>query len=276
MDVSWPAGERGRTYARGQHDRCAPRRTRVPRLTAARRTAAPPARRSDAARTLPARLGRLRRAPLLLGLLARLGGGGVVLDAALLIRWVLQDEGAQLVRHVGHAAVAARLAVEHDVVLAVHLHRRLRQRAARAQHELLDELVHQILKDARVVRAVHRARADLGVVLRDGAELDGAVLGEVLGRPLEGARHVARVHDHRLDAVAAALNLTDDAGHLRPRQAAWAHRPSGGGARVGGEARMARRRARRTAWARRAVASSARARRREPQAGPARLAARTL
>jgi hypothetical protein len=120
------------------------------------------------------------------------------------------------VRRVGERAVAAGFAVKDDVVLLVDLHRRLRKLALGADHELLDELVHKVLEHVGVVCAVHRARADLLVVLGDGAELDGAILGKVLGRSLERARHVARVDDHRLDPVPTTLNLADDARHLVP------------------------------------------------------------
>mmetsp|Transcript_2818 Transcript_2818/g.8105 ORF Transcript_2818/g.8105 Transcript_2818/m.8105 type:complete len:325 (+) Transcript_2818:1034-2008(+) len=72
-----------------------------------------------------ARLGSLGSTPLLLGLLAGLACGRLILDATLLVGRVLEDEGAEAVAHVGHGPVAARLAVEHDVALLVHLHGRL-------------------------------------------------------------------------------------------------------------------------------------------------------
>ena len=59
-----------------------------------------------------------------------------------------------------------------------------------------------------------RARALLVVEGGDGAELDGAVLGEVLGGALERLGHLRGVDNHRLLAVSAALLLALHGGHL--------------------------------------------------------------
>jgi len=49
---------------------------------------------------------------------------------------------------------------------------------------------------------------------RDSAELDRAVLGEVLRRPLQRLGHFRRVDDHCLLTVAASLELAGDWRHL--------------------------------------------------------------
>ena len=64
--------------------------------------------------------------------------------------------------------------------------------------------------------AVDGAGALLLVERRDGAELDRAVLDDVLPRPLQRLADVVRVHEHRLLAVADALLLPDDRRHFVP------------------------------------------------------------
>mmetsp|Transcript_46843 Transcript_46843/g.130148 ORF Transcript_46843/g.130148 Transcript_46843/m.130148 type:complete len:527 (-) Transcript_46843:50-1630(-) len=134
--------------------------------------------------------------------------------AALVVGRVVQDVRRQLVPHVRHAVVAARLAVKVDVLL-LDLHRRLRQLAARAQHPLLDELVGLLLQHRRFVPAGDRARALVHVEPRHvRAQFDRAVLGQVLRRPLQRLCDVGRVREHSALAVAAPLLLADDRRHL--------------------------------------------------------------
>lgn len=107
-------------------------------------------------------------ATLFFGELAWLGASATRQEAAILVGGVLEDEGAELVGTIGHAAVAACLAVKDNVVLLVNLHGRLRQRAPRAEDKLLDKLVDKGLEHVRVMGAIHRARADVLVILRYG------------------------------------------------------------------------------------------------------------
>mmetsp|Transcript_3908 Transcript_3908/g.11682 ORF Transcript_3908/g.11682 Transcript_3908/m.11682 type:complete len:410 (-) Transcript_3908:27-1256(-) len=158
---------------------------------------------------------RLLLAPVLLALaLARVPAA--LDDAALSVGRVVEHVVCELVRHVRDVVVAARLAVEHDPLLRVELHRRLRQLALGAQHPLLDELVGLVLQVLGLVPAGDAALPLRLVEGRDRAELNRAVLGEVFARPLERLADVRRVDDHRLLAVAAPLLLADHRRHLVP------------------------------------------------------------
>ena len=70
------------------------------------------------------------------------------------------------------------------------------------------------LQRRRLVPASDGARALICVERRDSAELDRAVLGEVLRRPLQRLGHVRSVDDHRLLTVTASLELAGDWRHL--------------------------------------------------------------
>ena len=70
------------------------------------------------------------------------------------------------------------------------------------------------LQHRRLMPAGDGARALLVVEGRDSAELDRAVLGQVLRRPLQRLGHIRRVDDHRLLTVAASLELAGDSRHL--------------------------------------------------------------
>ncbi len=125
---------------------------------------------------------------------------------------MIHNERGQLVKRLRYGGlVAARDTLLIDVRLD-YGQRGLRIAALGAQHKLLDELVEQILQLVRVVRAVHHEQ-----VVGDGhlrAQLAPKVLGGIGGRAAERPGYGRHVRDDRLDAVAAALDLGRQLGHL--------------------------------------------------------------
>ena len=137
------------------------------------------------------------------------------LSINLLLRWVLDDEGCQLVSHVHDVVVPAGAAGGPDHVL-LDLDDGLRVLAFLAEHKLLDEPIQHVLELASVVAAVDDVALSLDVELSLGPELAPEVLGDVGRGPREGPGHVHHVDDDRLDSIAFALNLGDKPRHLVP------------------------------------------------------------
>ena len=131
----------------------------------------------------------------------------------LLLWGILDDEGGELVPHVQGEDVAAGLARGPDHVF-LHLEHGLRVLALFTQHKLLDEPVQHVLHPPGVVAAVDNVALILHVELGLGAQLAAKVLGDVGGGTSEGPGHVHHVDQDGLDAVALALHLGLDAGHL--------------------------------------------------------------
>jgi len=90
---------------------------------------------------------------------------------------VLEDEGVELVVEVKLSVEAASLAsLADDALLGLHDERGLGVVALRAQHELADEPVQQVLQFGRVVRAVHDEAVTLHVEARQRTQLTPKVL----------------------------------------------------------------------------------------------------
>mmetsp|Transcript_1212 Transcript_1212/g.3390 ORF Transcript_1212/g.3390 Transcript_1212/m.3390 type:complete len:533 (-) Transcript_1212:22-1620(-) len=139
--------------------------------------------------------------------------GGLLLGRLVLGR-MLDDEGVQLVARVHVRHVAAGLASQRDVLLAVHLDDGLRVAARVALHELLDEALQDLRQSARVVRAVDYRLARVVAEARLRAELAPEVLGRVARGPTERLRDVHHVHHVCLHAVAAPFHPRLELGHL--------------------------------------------------------------
>ena len=126
---------------------------------------------------------------------------------------LLQDVGRELVLHVARLARAAREAVVVDYFM-FDLVGRLRELAGGTQHELLDVHAEFILQDSRLMSAVHDRPLRIIIVRRLSAQFTPKKLRHLAGRAVQRRRDVDHIRDRRLDAVAAALDLADDARHL--------------------------------------------------------------
>mmetsp|Transcript_19777 Transcript_19777/g.56824 ORF Transcript_19777/g.56824 Transcript_19777/m.56824 type:complete len:422 (-) Transcript_19777:397-1662(-) len=124
-----------------------------------------------------------------------------------------QDVRAKLVVHVDHLLVAARHALVVDAA-GLDLVVRLGQAALGTQDEDVDVLLDGVLQDLVVVRAVDDGPVGVGVVGRLGAELGAEKFVHLPRLAVEGQADLRDVGDDGLDAVTAALDLAEDAGHL--------------------------------------------------------------
>ena len=115
--------------------------------------------------------------------------------------------------HVDHLLGAARHALVVDAPV-LDLVVRLGQAALGTQDEDVDVLLDGLLQHLVGVGAVDDGPVGVGVVRGLGAELGAEELVDLPGLPVEGQRDLGDVGDDGLDAVAAALDLAVDAGHL--------------------------------------------------------------
>ena len=91
---------------------------------------------------------------------------------------------------------------------------RLGEAALGTNDEDVDVLLDGLLQDLVGVGAVDDGPVGVGVVRRLGAELGAEELVHFARLAVEGQGDVRDVGDDGLDAVAAALDLAEDAGHL--------------------------------------------------------------
>ena len=137
--------------------------------------------------------------------------GLLLLGLGLLI--LSQDVGAELVIHIDHLLGAARHALVVDAA-GLDLVVSLWQSALRTKDEYVDVTLHGALQDRVGVRTVDDGPICVGVVGGLSSELAAEELVDLPRLSVKGEGYLGDVGNDGLDAVASALDLAVDAGHL--------------------------------------------------------------